>query len=230
MVLTGDLSTFSFVDIFQVLAKDRKSGILIIEWQDFTVSYYVKDGEIVFARPVDRIFRVYAERDFDHLIDKLRISKENLPKTVEIFLINRLDAKDGIFSFTPGFISYNSELPIKYPIEKLIMYASRLLSPEEVERKISDEMLVFESLPNNTGKKERAELSQEESKVLSLVDGERNVLDIRRQSGLDNLTVDRALYGFLALGVIRRKKRERKQKPSITLELLAKIIEKIKGM
>ena len=82
MALTGDLKTFNFVDILQIIAKDRKSGILLVEWADITVAYYVKDGQIIFARPVDRVFRVYAERDFDLLIEKLRISKDYLSKTV----------------------------------------------------------------------------------------------------------------------------------------------------
>jgi hypothetical protein len=47
---------------------------------------------------------------------------------------------------------------------------------------------------------------------------------------LDNLTVDRTLYGLLALSAIKRKKREKRHKPSITLELLAKIIERIKEL
>ncbi|ADO44971.1 MAG: DUF4388 domain-containing protein [Hydrogenobacter thermophilus] len=230
MALTGDLSTFSFVDIFQILAKDRRSGILLVEWQDMTVAYYVKEGEVVFARPVDRVFRVYAERDFDNLIDKLRISKESLPKTVERFLISKLGSKEGVFSFTPGFIRYNSDMPFYYPIEKLIMIAARTLTPEEVERKISDEMLTFERAHDYVEKIRKAELTREEERILMLVDGERSVADIRRESGLDNLTVDRTLYGLLALGVLRRKKREKRHKPSITLELLAKIIERIKEL
>ncbi|MGC8852034.1 MAG: DUF4388 domain-containing protein [Hydrogenobacter sp.] len=230
MALTGDLSTFNFVDIFQVLAKDKRSGILIVEWQDMTVAYYVKEGEIVFARPVDRVFRVYAERDFDTLIDKLRISKENLPKTIERFLINKLGSKEGVFSFTPGFIRYNSDVPVYYPIEKLIMMASRTLTPEEVERKISDELLTFERSQDYMEKVRKAELTKEEEKVLMLVDGEKSVMDIRQESGLDNLTVDRALYGFLAMGVIKRKRKEKKHKPSITLELLAKVIDRIREL
>ena len=46
----------------------------------------------------------------------------------------------------------------------------------------------------------------------------------------DNLSVDRALYGLLALGVIKRKKKEKKQKPSIALDLLMKIIERKKEL
>ena len=71
---------------------------------------------------------------------------------------------------------------------------------------------------------------EEEKKVLSLVDGSRTVEEIRKESGLDRLTVDRALYGLLAAGIIRRKRKERMQRPSITLDLLAKIIEKIKQL
>jgi len=31
MAIAGDLKTFNFVDIFQILLKDRKDGILVIE-------------------------------------------------------------------------------------------------------------------------------------------------------------------------------------------------------
>ena len=30
------------MDILQIIAKDRKSGILLVEWADITVAYYVK--------------------------------------------------------------------------------------------------------------------------------------------------------------------------------------------
>ncbi len=230
MALTGDLTTFNFADILQVLAKDKKSGVLLVEWKDMIVAYYVKDGEIVFARPVDKVFRVYTDRNFDQLIKKLRIRKEDIYKTVERFFLPRLGEKEGIFSFTPGFIKYDSDVPVYYPVEELIMRASRNLTEEEVERKISDEMLVFEKSHGADAKLSKTNLTEEEKKVLSLVNGNRTVADIRRESGLDRLTVDRALYGFLAAGIIRRKRKEKVQKPSITLDLLAKIIDKIKQL
>ncbi len=230
MALTGDLKTFSFADIFQVISKDKKSGVLLVEWKDMIVAYYVKDGDIVFARPVDKVFRVYMDRSFDQLLEKLRINKDGLHKTIERFFFPRLNRRDGIFSFTPGFIKYESDVPVYYPIEELIMRASRELTEEEVERKISDDMLVFEKTPDAEAKLSRVKLTEEEKKVLSLINGSRTVADIRRESGLDKLTVDRALYGFLAAGIIRRKRKEKMQKPSITLDLLAKIIEKIKSL
>ncbi len=230
MALTGDLTTFSFADILQVLAKDKKSGVLLVEWKDMIVAYYVKDGEVIFARPVDKVFRVYTDRNFDQLISKLRIRKEDIHKTIERFFLPRLDQKEGIFSFTPGFIKYDSEVPVRYSVEELIMRASRSLTEDEVERKISDELLIFEKAPDVNEKVSRVNLTEEEKKVLSLVNGSRTVAEIRKESGLDRLTVDRALYGLLAAGIIRRKRKERVQKPSITLDLLAKIIEKIKQL
>ncbi len=231
MALIGDLASFSFVDVLQVILKDKKNGILLVEWPDMIVAYYVKDGQIIFARPVDRVFRVYAEKDFDALIEKLRISKENLFRTVERFLIKRLDIKNGVFSFTPGFVKYSSDnYGFVYPTEKIIMMASRTLLPEEVERKISDELLVFEPVNGSQEIIKKAELTKEEERVLSLVDGKRTVSEIRKESGLDTLIVDRALYGLLGIGVISRKKKESKQKPPVALELLMKIIEKVREL
>ncbi len=230
MALTGDLNTFNFADILQVLAKDKKSGVLLVEWKDLIVAYYVREGEVVFARPVDKVFRVYTDRNFEQLISKLRIKMDDIHKTIDRFFIPRLGQKEGIFSFTPGFIKYDAEIPVYYPVEELIMRASRLLSPEEVERKISDELLIFEKSPDAEAKASRAHLTEEEKKVLSLVNGTRTVAEIRKEAELDRLTVDRALYGFLASGVIRRKRKERTQKPFITLDLLAKIVEKIKQL
>lgn len=231
MALTGDLRSFNFADIFQVIGRDRKSGILFVEWKDLTCAYYVKEGEIIFSRPIDKVYRAYADKDFDLLLSKLRMSTESLPKTIERFLISRLNMKEGIFSFTPGFIKYGGEYPVVYPIEELIVLASRYLTPEEVERKISDELLLFERVPDREEVLQKAKLNQMEGHILSLVDGERTVLQIRQMVNQDSLLVDRALYALLALGLIRRKKKEVKQKQApITLELLAKIIERIRSL
>ncbi len=230
MALTGDLTTFNFADILQVLAKDRKSGVLLVEWKDMIVAYYIKEGELVFARPVDKVFRVYTDRNFEQLLAKLRIKKEDMHKTIDRFFLPRLGRKEGIFSFTPGFIKFDSDVPVFYPVEELIMRASRLLTPEEVERKISDELLVFEKSPDADVKVSKVKLTEEEKKVLSLVDGSRTVADIRKEAEMEKIVVDRALYGFLAAGIIRRKRKERVQRPSITLDLLSKIIEKIKQL
>lgn len=230
MPLTGDLKSFSFADILQVLHADKKSGVLVVEWNDMTVVYYIKDGEIVFARPVDKIYRVYVDRDFEKLLEKLRISERALPETIKRFFLSRLDNREGVFSFTQGFIKYGDTVPISIPAEELIMEAARHLTLEETERKISDELLVFEKTADYEDKVARAKLNEKEKKILELIDGNNTVKDIIEKSGLDKLTVYRTLYGLLSIGAIRRKRKKEMKKPSISLDLLAKLIEKIKKL
>lgn len=230
MSLIGDLSTFSFADILQVLRNDKKSGVLIVEWDDMTVAYYIKDGEIVLARPVDKVFRVYADRDFAVLLTKLRLRDKALAETIKKFFLSRLDDRNGRFSFTQGFIKYPPNVPVFFPSEQLIMEAARHLTLEETERKISDELLIFEKAPDYEEKVAKAKLTEEEKKVLDLIDGRNTVKDILEKSGLDKLTVYRTLYGLLAIGAIRRKKKPVQRKPAISIDLLAKLIEKIKKL
>ncbi|MDQ7082842.1 MAG: hypothetical protein Q9N34_07755 [Aquificota bacterium] len=101
----------------------------MVEWKDMIVAYYIKEGELVFARPVDKVFRVYTDRNFEQLLSKLRIKKEDIHKTIDRFFLPRLNRKEGIFSFTPGFIKYDSDVPVFYPVEELIMRASRTADP-----------------------------------------------------------------------------------------------------
>ncbi len=230
MSLIGDLNSFSFADILQVLHADKKSGVLIVEWDDMTVAYYIKEGEVVLARPVDKVFRVYADRDFAVLLTKLRLQDRALAETIKKFFLSRLDNKQGRFSFTQGFIKYPSDVPVFFPSEELIMEAARRLSLEETERKISDELLIFEKTPDYEDKILKAKLTDEERKVLNFVDGRNTVKDILEKSGLDKLTVYRTLYGLLSIGAIKRKKKPMKRKPTISLDLLAKLIEKIKKL
>ena len=230
MSLIGDLNSFSFADILQVLHTDKKSGVLIVEWDDMTVAYYIKDGEVVLARPVDKVFRVYADRDFAVLLSKLRLQDRALAETIKKFFLSRLDKRNGRFSFTQGFIKYPPDVPVFFPSEQLIMEAARRLNLEETERKISDELLIFEKSPDYEDKILKAKLTDEERKVLNLIDGRNTVKDILEKSGLDKLTVYRTLYGLLSIGAIKRKKKPMKRRASISLDLLAKLIEKIKKL
>ncbi|MFN3787874.1 MAG: DUF4388 domain-containing protein, partial [Sulfurihydrogenibium azorense] len=61
MAIAGDLRIFNFVDVFQVLKKDKKDGILVIEKDDTNYAVYFKEGDIVFIREVKKVFYVYLD-------------------------------------------------------------------------------------------------------------------------------------------------------------------------
>ncbi|PMP63778.1 MAG: hypothetical protein C0198_01045 [Sulfurihydrogenibium sp.] len=231
MAITGDLRVFNFVDIFQVLKKDNKDGILVIERDDTNYAVYFKEGDIVYIREVKKVFYVYLDVDFEAVLQKEGVSKDELYNVLVARLPNLLSLKEGKFSFTSGFIKYPPDIKPMIPIEKLIMYLSRQLTEEEVERKISDLDLVFEKAENWEEKAKKAYLLDYEKKILHLTNGKNKVSDIINQTKLDPLIVKRTLYGFLACGIIQReKKKERKIGFDLTKNLLSKIISKIKGL
>ncbi len=231
MAITGNLETFNFIDIFQILKKDKKDGILVVESPTKKLAVYFKEGDMVYIREVVKVFYIYLDIDFNQVLKKEGISKEDLYQ----FLVSRLPillaVKKGKFSFTPGFIKYPSDIKPLIPLEKIMMYLSRQLTQEEVDRKISDMKLVFEKAENWSEIAKKAHLTEIEKKILSLIDGTRTVEDILNETKINQLTLQRILYGFLATGIIHRKKqKQRKIGFALTKTLLQKIISKIKGL
>ncbi|HHG75121.1 MAG TPA: DUF4388 domain-containing protein [Persephonella sp.] len=231
MAITGNLETFNFIDIFQILKKDKKDGILVVESPTKKLAVYFKEGDMVYIREVVKVFYIYLDIDFNQVLKKEGISKEDLYQ----FLVSRLPillaVKKGKFSFTPGFIKYPPDIKPLIPLEKIMMYLSRQLTQEEVDRKISDMKLVFEKAENWSEIAKKAHLTEIEKKILSLIDGTRTVEDILNETKINQLTLQRILYGFLATGIIHRKKqKQRKIGFALTKTLLQKIISKIKGL
>ncbi|NPB05383.1 MAG: DUF4388 domain-containing protein [Aquificae bacterium] len=232
MGFSGNLKDFPFPDILQVIAKEKKNGILLVEWKDLIVAYYIKNGQIVFARPVDKITRIYTERDFGELMQRLRVKEENIPKILEKYLLRRLDNREGIFSLVFGFVRYTSREKVFIPIEQIILEASRKLTPAEVRRKISDEMLTFAWVPGAKEKLKELKLTPVEKKVAELINGKRTVQDIRKEMfPTPQIDVDRALYGFWSAGLVKRLRKGKRHRPEgITLDILKRIIEKVKDL
>jgi hypothetical protein len=79
------------------------------------------------------------------------------------------------------------------------MEAARKLTLEEAERKISDELLVFEKSPDWDSKVQKANLNEKEKLILELVDGINTVKDILEKSKADKLLLYRTLYGLLSI-------------------------------
>lgn len=232
MGFSGNLKDFPFPDIFQVISKEGKNGILLIEWKDLIVAYYIKNGNIIFARPIDKITRVYTEKNFPEILKKLRIKEENIPKILEKYLLQRLDQREGIFSIIFGFIKYASTEKVPIPIEQIILEASRKLTPMEVKRKISDEMLTFVLTPEGKEKLKKVKLTPVEEKVLEQIDGKKTVADIHKALfPTPPIEIDKALYGLWSAGIIKRVRRGKRHKPEgVTLDILKKIIEKVKDL
>jgi hypothetical protein len=232
MALAGRLEVFNFVDIFQILKKDKKDGILVVESDNDEQKFgvYFKGGDIVYIRPIKKVFYIYLDIDFDAVLKKEGITEKDLYNYLVSRLPILLAVKKGQFSFTPGFIKYKDIIKPQVEIEKLIMYLSRQLSEKEVERKISDMKLTFTKAEDWEENAKKAQLTNIEKKILSAIDGKKTVEDIKNELNVDELTLKRALYGMLAAGIIKRAKKEKKIGFNLTKNLLKKIVSVIKGL
>ena len=230
MVLSGELEVFNLVDILQILNKDKKSGVLVIDAGDKKYALYFKEGDLVLIRDIDKVFYVYLETNFDAILKKCGVNLADIENYTKQKLPNLINLKTGKFSFTPDFVKYPQNSLTSIPAEKVIIFLSRHLSEEEAERKISDEKLVFQKNKEWEEKASRADLDEQEKTVLESIDGKRKVEDLKSSLNIDDLKLKQSLYGLLAADIIKRAKRKKKLGFNLTKKLLNKIKQVIKGL
>jgi hypothetical protein len=139
--------------------------------------------------------------------------------------------KKGKFSITSGFIKYPENLPTYIESKKLIIHLSRNLTEEEVNRKITDISMVYIWSFFVNQDLITKYMNEREKEIYSMVDGVNKVSDIVVKLHFDKilknerpfslpedeyeseqiyketeLEVKRTLYGFMAAGIIRKKK------------------------
>lgn len=250
MISSGDLKTFNLVDILQVINYEEKDCILTIENKDIgTYGIYFYRGNPVYVRKVKRNFLLYLDLDFNTVLKRDKLSKEDLFKNISTLLPLVLGVKEGRFSITSGFIKYTEDIPVYIESIKLIILLSRNLTLEEVNRKITDLHLIYEKTPDYEDKLKRLNLNDKEKDILNLINGSNKVSDIivklhfervLESEKLNSITqnkefveklyqeteldVKRALYGFLAVGLIRKQKPFKK--PENILDRILAYLEK----
>ncbi len=235
MVKSGDLKTFNMVDILQVISAESKDCILSIESNGKVYGIYFYKGNPVYVRNVKRSFLLYLDMDFDIVLKREKVSRDDIFVNLATYLPVVLNLKEGKFSITSGFIKYPEDLNIYVESTKLIILLSRNLTQEEVNRKITDLSLIYEKVPDYEKKINNSYLSDMEKEILSMVNGKNKVSDIVVKIHFDKifksdkvlslshdkeyieklyketeLDVKKALYGFIAAGLIRKYKPDRK--------------------
>lgn len=229
-MLTGNLESFGLIDVLSLIKKDKKSCILTVELSTPKNAYmvtYFKDGDPLLSRFLKKSFMVYLDMNFDSILRKEGINKDDLLKNLVEKIPTLLSLKRGRFSITSGFIRFPENIKPEIGTEKLIMALSRTLSQEEVDRKITDEKMVFEKTENWQILSQKASLTDWEKRVLSMVDGAETVSEIESKIVLDEilrrgtppseeeikdmkLRFRRVIYGLLNAGIVRQKIKMRK--------------------
>ncbi|MEN3044002.1 MAG: DUF4388 domain-containing protein [Candidatus Hydrothermales bacterium] len=186
MALEGTLEDFELTDILQIIQMGKKDGLLFIEHPSGEKArIYIENSKVI-----------HAECGGEY--DELAITK--------IFEWNK-----GKFKFEVGQVA--PKKTINMPIPTLIMEAARKIDEwNRIKKVIPSLETVFELEPNPSTDIEVINLNADEWRVLSQIDGKRNIKDLASILRMGEIETAKILFGLIGLGLIRIKKIEKIEK------------------
>lgn len=240
MALEGTIKDFGLADIFQLIALQKKTGLLTLESKENTINIYFHEGRILYA---DALRRWEGEK-LGRILEKAgKISKEQLERALEIKkgtdhrlgyilikenLITKGDLsealqhqmkklmfhlfrwKDGTYRFIPKKVSYDEDILTPIDTEYILMEGMRILDEWPA---IEKRIPSFDIVFKKLDKEGEAPLSDEDRIVYNLVDGESDVGVIIDSSGIGEVETCNSLIRLMDSGLI--EKASLRSEPSI---------------
>ena len=230
--LKGQLADLSVPDILQQMRASSATGILTLVAGGARKALYLKDGRIVFASsnlPNDRLGEILLREgkvtveEYDASIKAISKGKRQGKALVEMGALSPKDLWEGvqfqvkeivysIFNWDEGQFHFEeSSLPEKERITVDLDIADMLLAGL---RRVDASGRLQSRYPEGDALLERVAgeipgaLEPYEAHVLALVDGERSVLDISRESEIGDNETLKVLYALHCTGVLRTKGRK----------------------
>jgi tetratricopeptide (TPR) repeat protein len=174
MAIRGNLNEASLPDVLQLLAMGSKTGTLSLSESGLSGSICFENGRICHAS----------------------VSGRSLGTEDAVFLMFKWN--HGLFSFDPGINPPEGAEKISLDPQGLLLEGARRVDEWSlIEKKIPSFDIVFaldrqQLLRNSIG------LSEEQQKLLPLIDGFRDVHELMRVSKLGEFDMGKALFGLLS--------------------------------
>ncbi len=240
MSLKGQLETFYFPTLLQLLYQEKKTGILQVRDGDNNVKIFVKDGNIAHAsssqegRRLGRLLRDKGVVSAKELQECLRRAKETKKKIGQVLIAQKYISaerlrgflrqqareiiydvflwKTGRFEYKDVSVNIEAKPVTLMNTMEIILEASRRIDEWSVIKKqIPDDNLVF-TLAKRTEKKQKSKLTKREWRILSLMDGSRTVRQVAEESGYEELAAHKIVHSLIASGFIKESKVPRGKK------------------
>jgi Domain of unknown function (DUF4388) len=228
--LRGQLTQLPLPDILEYLRLSRSTGILSLVAGGARKALYVRDGRVVFASsnlPNDRLGELLIRdgkitvEEYEASIKAISKGKRQGKVLVEMGALSPKDLWEGVqlqvreivysiflwdegqFHFEESTLPEKERITVDLDITELILNGIRRVDAGgAIQGRYPDSMLVLE----RGDKQPPAEwLEPYESHVTGLVDGERTVLEICRESEIGDNETLKVLYALLATGIVRSK-------------------------
>jgi len=235
MSLKGNIETFYLSSILQLLSGDKKTGILTIGDKGRIVRVFIKRGNIVYAVGSQKEVRLgyllrtkgiisaeelqkaltlakqRKERLGKILVEKGYISLETLKKfihqQVRDILYDLFLWKRGDFEYVDQELNLDEEFLTELNHMEVILEGTRRVDEWEILKKnIPNPQMVFRINRNVEKKRDSVNLTANEWRIISLVDGNRTVQQIVADSGHDEFVVYRMINSLISSGLIEKGK------------------------
>lgn len=249
MAIKGNLKEASLPDVLQLLAMGQKTGCLSLTDRSNFGYIYFDRGRITYASIVNRRDRlgdllvknglVRAEelsaaiddqkahpglRLGEILIRRGAITREQLEQYIRIQIE---EAVYFLFTWTQGSFYFEADqrpeegaMLVSINPENLLLEGARRIDEWSlIEKKISSLELVFEM--DRAKPVEGIELSDEQRKILPLVDGRRSVQELIDESGMVEFDVGKALFGLIQAGFahpVGRRQETKREVPQARID------------
>jgi tetratricopeptide (TPR) repeat protein len=118
----------------------------------------------------------------------------------------------GTFYFEPGQRPDREQILVSIDPESLLLEGARRVDEwSQIEQKVPSLELVFSLHPERSAAISSLNLTDEQKKILPLLDGKHSCWDVIEETALGEFEVGKALFGLVSAGLVRRVgKRERK--------------------
>jgi len=233
MALKGNIETFYLSSILQLLAQDKKTGILTIAEQDRIVRVYIKNGNIIYAVGSQKEVRLgyllrtkgiisaeelqkaltlakqRNEKLGKILVEKGFISVETLKKfihqQVRDILYDLFLWKQGDFEYVDQDFNLDQEFATELNHMEVILEGTRRVDEWSILKKnIPDKQMVFKINRSVEEKRDTVNLTANEWRIISLINGKRTVQQVIEDSGNDEFSVYRVINSLISSGLIEQ--------------------------
>ena len=194
--LQGSLDVFKLPDVLTFLNSTQKTGMLALTLGEKEVYVFFRAGALVYAateqEPRRRRLTDVVSKRLDNSV-KIEVSE---------IIYDAFRWKSAAFAFYDGIDLPPNAVTISIDLSNLIMEGARRISEwEECVRLLPDSSAVFRVAANPEA--EKITLTQDEWKILFMINGQRTVEDLCRDADTDALRVYRVLYGLLSNRLIQ---------------------------
>jgi hypothetical protein len=225
--LKGQISELPLPDILQHLRVARSTGILSLVSGGARKAIYLSDGRVVFAAsnlPNDRLGEILIREgkitveEYEGSIKAISKGKRQGKALVEMGALSPKDLWEGVqfqvkeivysvfqwdegqFHFEESSLPEKERITVDLDISDLILAGLRRVDAAgRIQSRYPEGDLLLERVAGDV------RLEPYEAHVLKLVDGERSVLEVCRESEIGDNETLKLLYALAAAGVLRAK-------------------------